>query len=388
MKILYAGAIDLDVNKGDTVHFLHLARALQSRGHEVVVVAHGRPVCGSADGLKVYSVPKASTSRAILNRFLDDGSLLLTLVRLTLSIPFDVLYQRGIPLINSWSRLLRRLPSIVEVNGIYADELSMRGVRGWKLQLYRHREMQIIKNAHRLICITGGIRDQLASRYTVPYDQCIVLSNAADTEVFRPLSKTKCRQQVGLASERYHIGFVGTLQPWIDFDSLLEAIQTLCRRPVPLYCTLVGDGVRKQELQQQIENRQLTNCVQLVGRVPHDVVPYWVGAFDVCVAPFTRARNELIGLSPLKLFEYMACGRPVVATALPGIIEPVETAQAGLLYGVEDANMLADRLLTLYRDVGLREAMGARGREYAVKHHSWDSVAERTEAIAFDLLAG
>jgi len=383
MKILYASTVNIGTKKGSSVHFLNLARALQSRGHEVVVVALGRPACGNANGLKVYSVPKIMASKA--TTLLTDLLLGLTIFRLTVTTRFDVLYHRGIALANRWACLFG-IPSITEVNGIQVDEFRAAGMSELGLRLYRYREKQIVTNARRVICVTEGIRDQLVGRYAAPHDQCIVLPNAADTVLFRPRPKMKCQEQVGLIPENYNIGFVGAFQPWVDFDSLLRAVQILRNQNVPVRCTFLGDGDRYQEVKQQVKQHQLTERVQLIGYVPHKMVPCWIGAFDVCVAPFTRARNELIGLSPLKLFEYMACARPVVAAALPGTIEPVETAQSGLLYPVEDTNALAQCLLSLCRDVSLGEAMGARGREYVVKHHRWDSVAERIEAVILELL--
>ena len=384
MKILYTSVVNIGTEKGSSVHFLNLAHALQSRGQEVVVVALGRPAHGSANGLKVHSVPKIKTPKA--TTLLSDLLLGLTIVRLTISTRFDVLYHRDVPLANRWARTLG-IPSIVEVNGIYVDELRAAGMNELGLRLYRYREMQVVRGARRIICVTAGIRDQLVSHYGVHHDQCVVVPNATDTELFRPQPKLECQQQVGLKPEDYNIGFVGAFKPWIDFERLLTATKCLHDQNIPARFTLVGDGLKYEEVKQQIKQCGLTESIQLIGRVPHKMIPRWIGAFDVCVAPSAGTYVRRIGKSSMKLFEYMACARPVVATALPSIIETIETAQAGLLYDIGDTNMLTQHLLSLYHDVSLREAMGVRGREYVVKHHSWDRVAERIEAVMLELLA-
>jgi glycosyltransferase involved in cell wall biosynthesis len=121
--------------------------------------------------------------------------------------------------------------------------------------------------------------------------------------------------------------------------------------------------------------------VLFAGRQDQTDIPKWLSAFDAGIAPFKKARNETIGLSPLKLFEYMACERPIIATTLPGIIEPVEAAQSGRLYSIEDPGSMAQQFLWLYQNPDLRILMGKRGREYILKHHSWAVVAEKVEQI-------
>jgi glycosyltransferase involved in cell wall biosynthesis len=383
MRILYAGMINLAEEAGPSLHFSRLAQALQSRGHEVAVIARGDRVLASFSDLDVHLVGRIKVPQVAT--LVNDVVMFLVLARRLRSGQYDVLYQRGVPFANGWARRLK-IPSLVEVNGVYVDELSLRGVGGFKLRAYQFRERQIVENAAKVICVTKGIQRQLVERYSVTHDQCLVLPNAADTSLFRPQPQLECQRRVGLCSDWYNIGFIGSFGYWVDFDSLLQATRILLDQHVPVHCTLVGDGPMRTTVEQQIDHLELHEAVDLVGRALHQDVPDWIGAFDVCIAPFLRARNETIGLSPLKLFEYMACQRPVVATALPGIIEAVESAQAGLLYPLEDQEKLAQHLYLLYENAELRQAFENHGREYVLKHHSWQGVAERIEAVMLDLL--
>jgi glycosyltransferase involved in cell wall biosynthesis len=383
VRILYAGMINLAEEAGPSLHFSHLAQALQSRGHEVAVVARGDRVLASFSDLDAHLVRRIKVPQVAT--LVNDVAMFLVLARRLRSGQYDVLYQRGVPFVNGWARRLK-IPSLVEVNSMYVDELRMRGIREFKLRTYQCRERQIVENASKVICVTKGIQEQLVKRYSVTTDQCLVLPNAANTSLLRPQPKLACQQRVGLSSDCYNIGFIGSFGYWVDLDSLLQATRILLDQRVPVHCTLIGYGPRRPAVEQQIDHLELHREVNLVGRVPHQDVPDWIGAFDVCVAPFLRARNETIGLSPLKLFEYMACQRPVVATALPGIIEPVEGARAGLLYPLEDQEKLAQQLYLLYEDVELRKSLENHGREYVLKHHSWQSVAERLETVLLALL--
>jgi glycosyltransferase involved in cell wall biosynthesis len=383
MKILYCGAIDLQSEKGDTLHFVHLAQALAARGHALTMLAFGKP--GLPPPAPVTLLPIRPVKLRKIGILLTDLRFLAAIGRISRSARFDLLYQRGVPWANQWARL-NRLPAVSEVNGIQVDELAAAGMRPASLLLHRQRERLIVRGAQRVVCVTEGIRTQLVQRYGVEDQRCVVIANAANTERFQPLPKAECRQALGLKEEHFHIGFVGEFQPWIDFDALLGALQTLCGKGLPLVCTLVGAGLRYDEMTQKVQSLGLGNAVHLVGWQAHRAIPRWIGAWDVCVAPFTAERNRTIGLSPLKIYEYMACERPVVASDLPGITETFQKAQANLLYPIGDSQALARQLTTLYANPSLCAEMGRRGRAYVLRYHSWASVAEQTEAILQGLL--
>ncbi len=371
MRILYASTLDLHQEKASTIHFLALARALQDRKHQVTLVS--RPTLGLVEFLG--SLPLVGKLKVLLY----DALVLLILLGKLMREHFEVLYHRDVPLINVLAHLFK-VPTIVEVNGIYVDELKAAGMHPLGVRLYQVRERAVVQQADRIVCVTQGIREQLVARYAVPYDRCVVIPNATDTSAFIPLDKKQCRASLELPDWDYHIGFVGKFQPWIDFETLLQAMRMLQDKNIPVHCTLIGNGSRYHYVEQLITQLHLTGSVHLTGYVPHGRIVHWIGAFDTCVAPFTHTRNANIGLSPMKIFEYMACGRPVIATNLPGITEVIAESQGGLLYEIGNAESLARQIASLH-DAQKREAMGQRGREYVVKHHSWGNVARQVEEI-------
>jgi glycosyltransferase involved in cell wall biosynthesis len=273
------------------------------------------------------------------------------------------------------------IPAIAEVNGIQADEFSSAGMSRWGLLVHRLRERATVRSADRLICVTEGIQKRLVQYYGVEPERCRVVPNATDVEHFRPLPKPVCQKRVGLVGKDFNIGFVGSFQPWVDFDTLLDATGVLQSFDVPVRVTLVGDGITERDIRHGIEKRGISSAVRLMGRVPHSEVPTWIGSFDVCVEPSGQAYVQEIGKSSMKLFEYMACARPVVATALPSVQQTIEEAQCGLLYCPGDYGGLADHLRHLFENPEEKDRMGMRGRAYAVQNHSWARVAQRIEAV-------
>jgi glycosyltransferase involved in cell wall biosynthesis len=109
--------------------------------------------------------------------------------------------------------------------------------------------------------------------------------------------------------------------------------------------------------------------VIFAGEVPHARVPDYIGSGDICILP-ERARAS----SPLKLFEYMSCERPVVAFDVKGH-ELVEALGAGVLVPSNDPDKLSEALVSLLNDPARRTAMGVRARAYVVRERTWRKVA-------------
>ena len=96
---------------------------------------------------------------------------------------------------------------------------------------------------------------------------------------------------------------------------------------------IVGDGGGlKKSLQTRVEKYNLKQEISFLGHIKHQDIVHYINAFDVAVAPFTGERNKLIGLSPLKLYEYLACGKPVIASRIEGVSEVVEEGGCGSIF--------------------------------------------------------
>jgi glycosyltransferase involved in cell wall biosynthesis len=116
------------------------------------------------------------------------------------------------------------------------------------------------------------------------------------------------------------------------------------------------------------------------GIVPYEEVSKYISASDICVVPKRQLKS---GYSPLKLYEYMACGKPVVASRVEGFTI-LEQNNAGILVEPENPENIANVIIKLLNDEKLREELGRNGREYVVKNHSWESVAKIVAEVCED----
>ncbi len=160
---------------------------------------------------------------------------------------------------------------------------------------------------------------------------------------------------------------VSTLRRVKGHQYLIEACRLLRERGVEFVCHLVGEGPLRRKVEAQIERAGLRSQIRLHGGLPRLEVIKLMATADVAVIasnPTQAGRQEGI---PVTLMEAMACGLPVVATAITGIPELVDSGISGLLVPAGDPTALADALQALGRDPGLREKMGRAGREKVVR---------------------
>jgi glycosyltransferase involved in cell wall biosynthesis len=171
------------------------------------------------------------------------------------------------------------------------------------------------------------------------------------------------------------VGFVGSLKPWHGLPILIDAFARFQRNYPQARLLLVGDGKERDRLSQEIATRKLESAVDFTGAVSPQTVPHWLAQMDVAVAPYPP--SEDFYFSPLKVYEYMAAGLPVVASNIGQISQIIDDGVNGLLVPPGDATALADALEQLWRSPLLRRRLGDSARGKILQHHTWERVVEK-----------
>jgi glycosyltransferase involved in cell wall biosynthesis len=143
---------------------------------------------------------------------------------------------------------------------------------------------------------------------------------------------------------------------------------------------VIGDGPERPRLEALARAENLDALTTFVGAVPHDDVPRYLSALDV--AAVTYGTGQGYYFSPLKLFEYLAAARPVVAAAAGDIEHCIRDGVTGLLYPPGDVRVLADALLAVITEPARGRRLAQAGRDHVRAHHTWAANGERVVALA------
>lgn len=176
----------------------------------------------------------------------------------------------------------------------------------------------------------------------------------------------------GQEARPFTVGYVGHVHPGRGIDVLLEAGVQL---PDAEFYVVGGLDGPVQRLRQTCEERGVAN-VRLVGHVAYDQVPLWLQSFDALVMPFSDSLETKRTASPMKLFEYMASGKPIIATDLPTIREVLDHEKTALLVAPDDPHQLAAAIRRLRSDPQLAASLGTEARR-AVQSYTWERRVER-----------
>jgi colanic acid biosynthesis glycosyl transferase WcaI len=272
--------------------------------------------------------------------------------------------------------LAHGIPFVYNVQDLYPDV----PVRAGQLR-NRHAiaalasiERRMYRAAAHVTVIAPSFRDNLLGK-GVPAQKVSVIPNFVDTEFIRPLPKVNdFSQQHGLA-DRFVVSHAGNLGFVYDLRTLLEAAALLAAERDILFL-IVGDGVAKPDLKRKAQQLNLRN-VRFMPFQPSASLPWLRAASDVQVSLYKRGSAN--ASLPSKIYEIMASGRPLLASAdrESEVWRLVGDTQCGVCVEPEDAGQLAQAILTLYRDPALREAMSRRGRQHAVQSYSRQVVVDR-----------
>jgi len=379
--VFLAPDIDLSGYTGDVWHVKDLTLAFARAGCVVDLVVANPAAWFGGPNVRMSPTPRGSflaAARTLKTRFLDD--------------PPDVLYERrGSPKLSATLGHLLHRPYFVEINGLVEEEKQMQGRPeagpGWLLQIKRSARGRLFRSSAGIVAVTNGLKDALIEMHRIPPALIRVIPNGVDIDVFRPMPVAEAREVLSVPRDAAVAVFVGNLVAWQGVSTLLEAA-SIARRDLPgLRLYIVGDGIERKALEAMALQLGLGDSVRFLGRVPRDEVPRWIAAADVGVLPSTLRRNLRIGSSALKLREYLACGRPAIATNLEGAGPMLEAAGVGVGVRGDDAPDLGRALVSLLNDPSRRADMGRKAREFAERELSWDRVAGRVLELFREVLA-
>ena len=172
----------------------------------------------------------------------------------------------------------------------------------------------------RVVVLSDWSKKRINAMGGTPLSKIMVFPSGTDTELFHPMEKVHSCQKLGLDPTCYYVGFIGTFLASQGIDTLIDAAPLVLEKIPNTQFLLVGDGPMRTNWGNMVHNRRLQDHFIFTGHVPYREVPTYLGAMDICVAPHHEDTNQA---SPVKLFDYMAAGRPIVASDIEVVREIV-----------------------------------------------------------------
>lgn len=296
--------------------------------------------------------------------------------------PADVVFVTSPPIFpvlpalvvaKKWSARL-----VFDIRDLWPDELVAVGAATDKspiVQAIRAIERLAYRRADLITCTTPAFSRTVASRGASP-DKIILAPNGADLDVFYPrTTKHPVVEELSLG-DRFVVMYSGLLGMKHGLEALIDAADQL-RAHTDIVFVIVGNGIRRAALAEDIQRRSLSNVI-LAGERKLTDLPHLLSRSDVCVTTLLPDAY-LDKIIPAKIFEYMACERPVVAAVSGEASRILSESGAGIVVEPGNGKALSAAILELYADAPRRQQMGKLGRRFVEKHYSRNRIAERIE---------
>lgn len=362
-------------DKGASIHLQAITRALAGVGHSVQLVAvggHEPPPAGllaAVEDLVLLPHPGRCEGLARERQKLTFNAHLLAMVsdRVAQFRP-EILYERLSLFGTSGLHLARTTGArhVLEINALLAREDA--AWRGLHLRaLADELEARVLRGADLRLAVSQEVAAQVRS--VAPDQRTAVVPNGVDTTPFDRLpSSADARRPFGLPDASRIALFIGALRPWHGVDVAIRAIGKLSATD-DVMLVIVGDGPVRDELEQLALTEGVSERVRFLGQLDHDVIPAILAAADVALAPYPALLD--FSFSPLKLYEYLAAGVPIVASNVGQIRDVLDAGRFGTLVTPGDVDELAAAIDSVSRQPESVRQAAAAGRAHALTSHRW-----------------
>ena len=253
--------------------------------------------------------------------------------------------------------------------------------------LYRKLDELNLRKADRIFVISRKVMRKILERNPrLPRDKVALMPSGANTDLFVPMPRKRALELTGLDSSAKYVGFVGSLLDHQGIDVLIEAAEIVGQGQPECRFLIVGEGPMKAIWEKEVERRKTGKHFLFTGQIAYGELPAWINAADVCVAPYKGSAGYR---SPVKIFDYLSCGKPVVASRLEGTTDFFEKVEAVALVEPDNPEALANAILAILRKSGKQlremEQVGRKGRSWVVEHYDRTKLAAKVSAAATSL---
>jgi glycosyltransferase involved in cell wall biosynthesis len=379
MNIYFICSVDLSRSSAPAFQVTEYAKNLTELGNIVTLFVPRYRYRGTIKDVSIVKIPCGSS--LYVSRILYQILLPFVLIYKMIAKRPDALLVRH-SIVNFGFVLpaqIFKIPFMLRVDADPVEEMRLdsRYIPPVYLTLFERLQKYVFAKATILTVIHPAVKRGLVNRYNLEPDKIKVIKNGVDTELFKPVDQEQSRLALNLAPSLRYLTFVGHVWPWHGVDYVIKAIPYLRELRDDFKIAIVGEGPYLGDIVELAKEHGVEDKVDFVGEAPREQISYWLGASDICLLPAKMVRSH--PGDPVKMYEYMACGKPIIAADVEGYGDFVEENELGISVDFTDSEQLAiamDSLLkedlSVYRE---------NNRRVAVNNHQWKHIVERVNEI-------
>lgn len=388
LKIFYFSALELGKPDAAYEHTFEIAIQLAKRGHQLTlfIPASDDALPKLPQTMKVVQIPVLGKKVSIpftLTFYLLLPWFALNHFRQTRP---DIVYTRF-----SFLEFLSLFPLkslfsfiyIAEVNGVRS--LESRG-GSWQRRFIYWCEKHSLRMCDQAIGVTPEQCQWIVQVSGLPHNLVKCVGNGVNTELFSPIPIPQAISSLKLDPQIIYINYTSTFKPWHGSRVIIQALpEIVARSSNSIHLLMIGDGPERPLLMKLATELNVNQDVQWVGSMPRNQVPMYINASTVCLMPIAPGERTKIGFSPLKIFEYMSCGKPIVTNCINSSYdEMIVSGPYGILVEPGNPTALANAVIDLLAHPEIAEEIGRRNRQVVLEKYSWDHITDQVEKVLLD----
>ncbi len=375
-KIYYIAAVHKwDESDAASRHILEICRQFKAQGISVSLFVPdlGENKINNSNGLKIISIPVFHW-HPVLTTISFQLALIFKIGWVLKKESKPVFYGRHnfldcltlFPL-----RLFFNFDYISEINGIRSLESNASKAGKYLISFF---ERCSLKKYSKAVAVTDELKDW-AEKYC---KHVLTIPNGVDTDFFKPQDKKTAQLSLHLETKNKYINFTGSLKSWHGTKILINALPHIISNIPSVRLLIIGDGPEKDKLKTLSEKNACSNFIIWVGRVSKEKVATYLNASDLCIAPINNDAVMGIGRSSLKVFEYMASGKPFVTMRTGTTYDKlIEKSRAGILVNNDTPIEISEVIVEALMDEGKLRRLGLSGRKFVENDYSWKIIGKK-----------
>lgn len=391
MKIIYYSPhpyLNLSSPSGYGTHMREMINSFEKLGHEVVPVIAGgveqpkQHLTSTSPKRKLIDFFKKITPGYIWESLKDhrlqkfDATMIEKLKKVVEEEKPDLIYERGNYLQVSGLEVSRPLniKHFIELNAPYVKErVELQGSSSF-LKKATSVEKRLLTESDKIFVISSSLKEYFEKQVPeLSNSQITAIPNAINLSKFiaNDSLANSIKTKYSYSEDDKIIGFVGSILRWHGVDILIKAFHEIHDDFPAAKLLIVGSGEVFDELNEMTKSLNLDKKVVFTGNVPHHEVPSYIDVMDITVIAKTNWY-----CSPIKIFEYAALGKAIVASNHPPVVEVMNDREHGLIVD-SNPSSVAEALRELLSDDELRGMVAKNFKEKTINEHTWDSNAKK-----------